>query len=291
VLQPVVLFFLTLLTTMVIGARLQYNFNRGAAPFSSEDDVLPFTWIWHHPQLLWLGLPFSVALLGILLAHELGHYIACRRYHIDATLPHFLPAPTLIGTLGAFIRIRSPFRDRRELFDVGIAGPLAGMAVAIPVMIAGLAGSRPISYLRHINAIDFGWPPLMLMVFHWMRPGVAASSLYLSPVTRAAWVGLLATMLNLLPAGQLDGGHILFTFFPRLHRIVSWSLIPTLAWMGWRYWSGWYLWAAIVLLMWGRHPLVPRAVPIGRTRATLALLAFALLALTFVAAPFVVHGA
>ena len=129
------------MTTLTVGARLQYNFSQNLPILSESDDALPMfpvTWVIHHPSRLLLGLPFSLALMGILLAHEMGHYLYCRRYGVQATLPFFIPAPTLIGTLGAFIRIRSRIRSRDALFDIGIAGPLAGFVVALPVMFVGL---------------------------------------------------------------------------------------------------------------------------------------------------------
>jgi membrane-associated protease RseP (regulator of RpoE activity) len=281
----ILLFFLTLMSTTIMGARMEFNFRAGAPPFNSNTDIFPFAWIWHHPALLLLGLPFSITLMAILLAHELGHYLACRHYGVEATWPHFLPAPTLIGTLGAFIRIRSPFRNRRELFDVGVAGPLAGFVLALPLLAWGLASSRLIHYPPGSNALEFGWPPVALALLHWMKPAWPAGSVYLSPVARAAWVGLLATMLNLIPAGQLDGGHILYTFFPRLHRWVSWLLVPILLLAGWRFWQGWYFWAGVILLMRGQHPYVPSDERVGWVRTALAVAALAMLALTFMPVP------
>lgn len=285
---PLLLLGLTVISTMVIGARLEFNFRQGVPAYRTNTDVFPFVWIWHHPRLLALGIPFSAALLGILLAHELGHYLACRHYRLEATWPHFLPAPTLIGTLGAFIMIRSPFRNRRQLFDVGVAGPLAGFVVAIPILLLGLARS-PVHIGHADAALEFGWPPLMAALSHLLRPGIAPAALALSPLARAAWVGLLATMLNLIPSGQLDGGHILYTFFPGLHRWVSWCMAGLMLYMGWRYWSGWYVWAVLLVAMRARHPFVPRGEPVGTLRVALGLAALAILAGTFIATPFVFY--
>ncbi len=271
---------------MAVGARLQFNFARGLPAYRTNTDVFPFLWLWRHPSYMLLGWPFAAALLGILLVHELGHYLACRHYGLAASLPHFIPAPTLIGTLGAFIYIRSPFRNRQQLFDVGAAGPLAGFALALPLLILGLAESH-LRLLAGGGALRFGWPPLMLLVWGWMRPGVAPAAVALSPLARAAWVGLLATMLNLIPSGQLDGGHILHAFFPRLHPRVSWAMVGLMVFMGWRFWDGWYLWAVLLLAMRGRHPYVPEDPPAGRWRAILALLCLGILVLTFLPAPFV----
>ncbi len=282
---PALLFAATVVTAMAVGARLQFNFDRGVPAYRGNTDVFPFLWLWRHPAYFGLGWPFAATLLGILLVHELGHYLTCRHYGLAATLPHFIPAPTLIGTLGAFIYIRSPFRTRRQLFDVGAAGPLAGFALALPLLVWGLAQSH-LRLPAYGAALRFGWPPLMLLVWRWLHPGVAPDVVSLSPVARAAWVGLLATMLNLIPSGQLDGGHILYTFFPRTHRWVSWAMVAVMLFMGWRFWDGWYLWAGLLLVMRARHPYVPQAPPAGWARAVLACLCLAILALTFLPAPF-----
>jgi len=132
------LFLLTVLTTLVVGTHVALNYAQNIPAFDWDISLEYFRRLWHHPGLLVLGAPFSITLLGILLAHELGHYFTCRHYGIRATYPYFIPAPTLIGTLGAFIRIKSPIANRRELFDVGISGPLAGFVLAIPALIAAI---------------------------------------------------------------------------------------------------------------------------------------------------------
>ena len=130
------LLLLTLLTTLIVGARLQFNFDHNLPAFTTETFALPLfplKWIWHQPSRLVMGIPFCTTLMGILLAHEMGHYLLCEKNRVFATLPFFIPAPTLIGTLGAFIRIKSPIRSRQALFDIGIAGPIAGFLIALPV--------------------------------------------------------------------------------------------------------------------------------------------------------------
>ena len=141
------LLLLTMLTTLIVGAQIGDNFLRGLPAFTLGDGFLPLfhpQWIWEHPIRLLLGVPFSTTLMAILLAHEFGHFFLCEKYGINATLPFFIPAPTLIGTLGAFIRIKSPIHSRRALFDVGVAGPIAGFVVALPLLLVGLALSKPL---------------------------------------------------------------------------------------------------------------------------------------------------
>lgn len=286
------LFLLTLLSTTVVGARLAYNYALGRPGYFGNTDLFPFVWVWHHPRLLAAGLPFSLTLMAILLAHELGHFFACRHYRLDCTWPMFLPAPTLLGTLGAFIRIRAPFRGRRELFDVGIAGPLAGIAVTLPVLIGGLWLSRPLSpaqaALAHQAWIQFGTPPLLGWLAARLHPGVPMGALALSPVALAGWTGLLVTMLNLIPGAQLDGGHIAYALSPRLHAAASWSALVLLVWAGWRFWPGWWFFAAFIALLRVRHPALPPSAAAGRLgalRGLLALLALAIFLLSFMPAP------
>ena len=143
---------------------------------------------------------------------------------MDASLPYFLPSPFL-GTFGAFIRIRSPIYSKRALFDIGIAGPLAGFVFLLPALAIGLAFSKVIPGIAHQGSIHFGVPVLQWLLEHAIFPGVAAGDIYLHPVARAAWVGMFATAMNLLPIGQLDGGHILYSFFPQRHRTVSSTLL------------------------------------------------------------------
>jgi membrane-associated protease RseP (regulator of RpoE activity) len=285
-LLPAILFILTMASTTMVGARLEWNFLRGVPAYSNATDLLPFVWAWRHLSLLWIGLPFSLSLMAILLAHEMGHYLACQAYGIEASWPHFFPAPTVIGTMGAFIRIRSMFESRRQLFDVGVAGPLAGMAVTVPVLVWGIAHSVLLP-AHSPPLLEFGWPPLERMVLHLFHPGWNSAQVLLSPVARAAWVGLFVTMLNLLPAAQLDGGHILYTFFPRLHRQVSWILVALLLLAGWRFWEGWYVWAGLILLMRVRHPWVPDYDDVGPMRVGLAILTLAIFFLTFIPSPIV----
>src|SRR6202790_5462829 len=209
-----VLLGLTFVTTTIVGAVLALAFDANR-PIDLDQYVSVFAVIGTRPLVLLQGLSFSVTLLSILLAHELGHYLACLYYGIDASLPYFLPFPSPIGTLGAFIRIRSPIYTRRALFDVGIAGPLAGFALLLPAMAIGLANSKVIPGIAERGDLIFGVPAIQRLLEWLIFPGAAAADISLHPVARAAWVGTLATALNLLPIGQLDGGHILYAFTDR----------------------------------------------------------------------------
>ncbi len=211
----VVLFLLTLISTLVVGASFAASYALGESP-DIDGFFSIYAMLLHDPQVLLTGVPFAFTLLGILLAHELGHYFACRYYGISASYPYFIPAPTLIGTLGAFIRIRSPIQNRKALFDVGLAGPVVGFLFAIPALAIAIAYSREIPLSQAHPSVIFGDPLAMRILLALLRPGVPPSALLLHPVGRAAWVGLFATALNLLPGGQLDGGHILYAAASKL---------------------------------------------------------------------------
>ncbi|MEJ7608892.1 MAG: site-2 protease family protein [Bryobacteraceae bacterium] len=198
------LLLLTLWTTAAVGARLAENFQNNRAAYL-VDDVFGMLPLMLDPMALAQGLPFSFTLLAILFAHEMGHYLCCRYYGIDASLPYFLPAPSLIGTLGAFIRIRSAIFTKRQLFDIGIAGPLAGFAFILPALAIGLAYSRISPGIVAQGDFQYSSPLLLRLLQLMIFPGVLPGDILLHPVGRAAWAGLLATALNLMPIGQLDG--------------------------------------------------------------------------------------
>lgn len=288
----VLLLVLTFCTTLVVGARLEFNFQNNLPAFSSDADMLPLIypqWILHEPKLLLLGLPFSLCLMGILLAHEMGHYLYCLRYKVSATLPFFIPAPTFIGTLGAFIRIRGLIRSRAALFDIGIAGPIAGFVTTVPVLFWGLAHSRWVNVPAQDTAGVFGTPLAFEAVWRILHHGAnvpALASVYLHPVAIAAWVGLFATSLNLLPGGQLDGGHIVFAVCPKAHRWVTLATIVVLLPMAVFYSASWLIWAVMVGATGLRHPDVPAWTEINSKRKWLAIIAVVMLALSLIPAPF-----
>jgi Zn-dependent protease len=213
------LFALTLVTTCMVGAAMQNDFERNV-PFELERSLELWGFFWSHPAALLQGLPYSLTLLLILLAHEFGHYLASAFHQVDSSLPFFLPSP-ILGTFGAFIRIRSPIYSRRALFDIGIAGPLAGFVFLLPALAVGIAFSKVIPGIAHEGSRHFGVPALQWLLERPSSREPPSADIYLHPVARAAWVGMFATAMNLLPIGQLDGGHILYSFFPARHRTVS----------------------------------------------------------------------
>ncbi len=278
------LLLLTLVTTTVVGAGLAHSFAENR-PFDFDADLLGYARMWHDPAYLLDGLPFSLTLLAILMAHEMGHYLAARYYGVDATLPFFLPAPTLIGTLGAFIRIRSPILSKRILFDIGVAGPLAGFALLVWPMAAGMSLSKVVPGIGAQGDLVFG-TPLLVRLFEWILfPGAPVGDIYLHPVARAAWVGVLATALNLLPIGQLDGGHVLYAFLGERTRLLSRLFVLALVPMGFFFAYSWLMWAVILFFFGMRHPAIFDPNPVGRTRNWLGVAALIVFLLSFTLAP------
>jgi membrane-associated protease RseP (regulator of RpoE activity) len=254
-----ILFLLTVVSTLAVGAEFGLSYAQNREPFSGYQNpfalmLLPF----QHPALLELGIPFSFTLLLILFAHEMGHYVACRIYGIDASYPYFIPAPTLFGTFGAFIRIRSAITTRRALFDVGLAGPVAGFVIALPALAYGVATSRIVPGAEEASAVVFGHPPLTRMFSALFHPNIDVTWLLLNPVGRAASIGLLVTALNLLPAWQLDGGHIMYSLTSARHGRVSLIVSLGLIGLGIVAWHGWATWGIILLILSlrFRHPPV-----------------------------------
>lgn len=245
--------------------------------------------VWRHPEMLRIGLSFSIPALFILLCHELGHYIACRLYGIPCTLPFFLPVPVNFGTFGAFIRIKAPIHSKRQLFDVGVAGPIAGFVALIPFLLYGIAHSRPVMATTGSGGMELLLPGRCLAIqlatrlFH--GPLAAGTILNLHPAAFAAWLGLFATSLNLLPLGQLDGGHILYAAAGRLQRRLALPCWLALALLGF-YWPGWLLWSVVVLVIGLRHPPVyDENLPLDRKRRALAWVALVIFVLSFMPVP------
>ncbi len=279
-----VLFLATFLTTTAFGSAVVESFaqNRALTVDVLIDGYRRLVRLDDH---IWTGLIFSVPLLVILLAHELGHYLECRRRNVDASLPYFLPSPSLFGTFGAFIRIRSPIYSREGLFDIGIKGPFAGFITLLPFLIVGVALSKTSGQIASGDSITFG-TPLILWIFESVRfPGAPASHILLHPIAIAAWAGLFATALNLLPIGQLDGGHIVYAFgVERWHRRSSLAFVLVLVLAGFFYWP-WWLWAVASFFFYRRHPLVYDHTPLGTRRLVLGLAALIVFILSVTVVP------
>jgi Zn-dependent protease len=277
---------LTLFSTTVVGARIYANFAARQPAFSFADDNIPLfpaEWLWQAPARLMHGFPFSLTLMFILFAHEMGHYLYARHYRVYATPPFFIPFPSLIGTLGAFIRIKGQIPTRTALFDIGIAGPIAGFIPSCAAVLLGLSLSHPLIFGAAPHDNEPGFPLAFSLAARLLSLG-PLTSLSLHPIAVAGWVGMFATALNLLPSGQLDGGHILFSVFPKLHRWISLAVVFALIPLAKYCWIGWLLWA-VVLWLTSRHPPIPKRPEISIPRKWLAVCAVAMLALAFTPAP------
>jgi Zn-dependent protease len=287
---PLILFAISVLTTMAIGARFMENFRLGLPTLAADSDLWPWPWLFHNPGKFLQGWPFSVALLTILLAHEFGHYIACRLHGIPTTLPLLLPAPTLSGTAGAVILIRGRIPNRHALMDVGIWGPIAGFCASVPAILIGFWLSRPFQPNSVAPLVTFGEPATLRMAHSLLTSWNISVPIFpagvFHPIVIAGWVGLFITALNLIPAGQLDGGHVLYALWPRLHRPVTLATAALLFVFGIFFWMGWAFWGLLMLLPAMKHPRVPIEQPLGIMRTLLAHSAIVLLLLTFTAEPF-----
>jgi membrane-associated protease RseP (regulator of RpoE activity) len=283
----VALFGVTCLSTMVTGCLLNASFT------NSFTDVTGFLKeIVKSPSVLFTGLPFSLAIMTILLAHEMGHYLTCRYYGIDATLPYFIPAPTLVGTMGAFIRIKSPIQHRAALLEVGIAGPIAGFILAIPTLVIALTKSTFVTVAPSTGSgFELG-EPLIFKAFEAVmgRMPPAGMELNLHPIGFAAWFGFFATALNLLPVGQLDGGHVAYALFGENHRRISQAILFTLIPLGIFYWQGWLLWSAVLLFIGLRHPItLDDSIPLSKRHSRLGWIGLAMFVLCFTPMPFYIN--
>ena len=272
--KNILLFIATVITTTIAGALMT-----GAEPSAT------FAWFIS-------GVPFSAALMGILGIHELGHYFASKRHGVNATLPFFIPFPTIIGTFGAFIKIKDRIPERRSLFDIGFAGPAAGFVVALPLLFVGLFLSdiSPASDEMVEGGIGLGSSILVWcstkLVFGAIPDGM---ELWFHPVAFAAWIGLWVTSINLLPIGQLDGGHIIYSVFGRrAWKIARYCWIALLP-LG-ILWPGWLVWAVLIIFVIKiKHPPTTYDwVPLDKRRKIMAYVALAIFILTFTPAPFTI---
>jgi len=283
------LLLLTLFSTTMVGMRYMVNFQQGKFPLSSDADVFPFRWVCANISHFALGLPFSLTLLGILLTHEFGHYFACRAYGIRVTMPYLIPAPSLSGTAGAVIRLQSRVKSRAALLSIGAVGPIAGFFVALVMACIGLALSRQVSIEPH-KLVTFQSPLLFRLLPHLLGNSLSlrlGAPLLWHPVFVASWIGILITSLNLLPAGQLDGGHILYSLSPRIHRGTTYIVMAILVYLGIVHWLGWLFWASLLCLPGMRHPAVRYTDPLPHPRLLLlAPVALVILVLTAMPEPF-----
>lgn len=265
----VLLFILTFLTTTIAGA-----FMSGIIP-------------WEQPDKIYIGLPFSLTLLFILMTHEMSHYIASRAHHVSATLPYFIPAPSIIGTFGAVIKMKPPIPDRRSLIDIGASGPIGGFIIAIIACVVGLHFSevKPAGQLQ--EGLAFG-SSLLFSFLTKLVLGIDPEKydILLHPVAFAGWIGLLVTSLNLLPIGQLDGGHITYALLGEKHSIISKSMLPILVVLGIVYWEGWLIWAVLMIFLGYKHPpVVYPHIQLDRNRKLIGWISLVIFILTFTPAP------
>jgi Zn-dependent protease len=281
----VLLFAMTCVSTLLMGALLMADFH------GASFDVITESLRQNPLGLLFSGLPFSLAIMSILFSHEMGHYLMCRYYGIDASLPYFIPFPNPVGTMGAFIRIRSPIRDRRSLLEMGIAGPIAGFIVAVAVLVISVRYGRFVEPSTVEGGFQIGEPLIFKLVQYLLGmtppPGMET---YLHPVSFAAWFGFFATALNLLPAAQLDGGHVIYAIFRRYHRRISAGVVAVLIPLGIFYWVGWMVWVVLLLVLRLYHPpTMDDEAPLKPRHFALGWIGLALLILCFTPAPFVIN--
>ncbi len=291
------LFILTILTTYVAGLFWSDGFFYAGAAAGDSGFLAWLVRILRDPRLFPLGASYSVVLMTILVGHELGHYLTCRRYGLRCTLPFFLPGIPFLGTFGAFIRIKSPIRFKRQVFDVGANGPLVGFLLAVPALAVGLSLSRVVPFIPSGVAISFGEPLLFkLLTALFLGSVPQGSTLMLHPVGWAGWVGLLVTAINLVPLGQLDGGHVAYAVLGPRARLLSKLMVGALAVLGVFFHMTWLLVAGLILFIERKartrlqHPPVfDEDAPLGRKRSLMGALLMVVFILSFIPDP--VQGA
>ena len=269
---PGILFIATVFTTLLAGALFQ-----GANPF-------------RNPASLVQGIPFSFTLLAILLTHEFGHYFASKRHGVPVTLPYFIPAPPvpfIIGTFGAFIRMKGPILRKKALLDIGAAGPIAGFIVTIPAIIIGLQQSEVVR-LDGAGGLLLGNPLLFSFLSEWIiGPLPEGHDVILHPIAFAGWIGLLVTFLNLIPIGQLDGGHVGYALLGEKQRYVSLAMVGILIFMGIYAWPGWFLWAFLTAVLGTGHPpIIDGDQPLDSKSRMVGLVTLIIFVLCFIPVPF-----
>ncbi len=265
-----IFFVLTFFSTLIAGA-LQKGIN-----------------IIEEPLRIYEGLPFSLTLLTILMSHELSHYFSSRMHNTQATLPFFIPAPSIIGTFGAFIKMKSPIETRKALIDIGASGPIAGFIVSVFASFIGLAYSEVVPSHDPEGILALGDSILFTVISRIVIGTPPASyDILLHPVAFAGWIGFFVTSLNLLPVGQLDGGHILYAFLGERHRTVSMVLVVLLSILGLFFWEGWAVWALLMFLLGLKHPpVIYWETPLDSRRRMTGCIALIIFILTFTPTPF-----
>jgi membrane-associated protease RseP (regulator of RpoE activity) len=264
------LFVLTFFSTLLVGA------------VQTGADLI------EEPLKIYKGIPFSLTLMIILLSHELSHYFSSRKHGVEATLPYFIPAPTIFGTFGAFIKMKSPIVTRKALIDIGASGPIAGFIISVIATIIGLNMSEIVSSAQAKGALNLG-DSLLFSLLSRIVLGVTPSNsdILLNPVAFAGWIGLFVTSINLIPVGQLDGGHIAYALFGEKHNRLSFVLIFVMILFGWFLWEGWFVWAVLLLILGLRHPpVIYWEVPLDPKRKFIGWLALVIFILTFIPTPF-----
>ncbi len=296
----ITLFVLTFLTTLITGAG-----------YSDAN-------IFEKPWEIYKGLPFSLSLMAILLSHEFSHFYASKRHHTEATLPYFLPAPPFIspiGTFGAYIQMKSPIITRKALIDIGASGPVAGFILSVVASVVGLKYSTVVSAPPSDGVIGLGDSILFSFLTRLVIGDIPEShEILLHPVAFAGWIGLFVTSLNLIPIGQLDGGHIAFAFFRKMHKLLSRLLVGVLLVMGFvailqlsdnilktqipyrlnifvkklpDLWAGWALWGVLMMVLGIKHPpVIYWEIPLDWKRRFIGALAFIIFIITFMPSPF-----
>lgn len=267
---PTILFFLTILTTLFAGA-LQQGIN-----------------LFKEPSRFWEGYPFSISIISILLGHEMGHYFASRVHKTKATLPYFIPAPSIIGTFGAFIKMKSPILTRKALIDIGATGPIVGFVLSLAACIVGLKMSSLIPVNPEEELFMLGDSILFsLLVKLTIGDIPAGQDVLLHSVAFAGWLGFFVTSMNLLPVGQLDGGHIAYALFGRWHFYISRIILFSIAILGIFYWYGWLVWSVILLFLGLDHPpILVWENRLSLSRRLIGIISLIIFILTFIPAPF-----
>ncbi len=284
----ILLFVITVVSCFLVGLTWSINYvyaedivNGSIGSIGLEDFM--------NPDVIALSLAYAMVLIGILLAHEMGHYLTCRFYRIDATLPYFIPfpPPSPIGTMGAFIKIRSPITRKQQLFDVGVAGPLAGFVLALPAMVYGLSLSKAVPPIPEEGSIIFGEPLLFKLLSDAIFKGAPENfDLILHPVAFAGWIGALVTALNLFPIGQLDGGHVVYALFGKGSRKFARPVLAAFVVMGVFFWVGWFVWAILIGFIGLKHPRIwDEDVPISAGRRWVAFLVVLIFIFSFIPDP------